>query len=158
MLQQNIQEIKNVFMYHEQEYDNRIKYLSNKFIRLRYIKNPIYAFNDKNHFYAKSLKMYLKNYTFKKKNRKITTKEKKIKEPKQTLELTTEIKDCLQNFNELRERNKNVKIINNEEKIEEICIKKKIIKMYEEMLLKLEKMSEERKEMDEPRKIKHIRL
>ncbi|EUT79207.1 hypothetical protein PFAG_05778 [Plasmodium falciparum Santa Lucia] len=156
MLQQNIQEIKNVFMYHEQEYDNRIKYLSNKFIRLRYIKNPIYAFNDKNHFYAKSLKMYLKNYTFKKKNRKITTKEKKIKEPKQTLELTTEIKDCLQNFNELRERNKNVKIINNEEKIEEICIKKKIIKMYEEMLLKLEKMSEERKEMDEPRKIKHI--
>lgn len=158
MLQQNIQEIKNVFMYHEQEYDNRIKYLSNKFIRLRYIKNPIYAFNDKNHFYAKSLKMYLKNYTFKKKNRKITTKEKKIKEPKQILELTTEIKDCLQNFNELRERNKNVKIINNEEKIEEICIKKKIIKMYEEMLLKLEKMSEERKEMDEPRKIKHIRL
>ncbi|SOV83736.1 conserved Plasmodium protein, unknown function, partial [Plasmodium sp. gorilla clade G3] len=156
MLQQNIQEIKNVFMYHQQEYDNRIKYLSNKFIRLKYFKKPIYTFNDKSHFYAKALKMYLKNYVFKNKNRKMRISEKKIKEPRQTLELTTEIKDSLQNFNELREKNKNVKIINNEEKIEEICIKKKIIKMYEEMLLKMDKMSEDRKDMDEPRKIKNI--
>ncbi|SOV19765.1 conserved Plasmodium protein, unknown function [Plasmodium gaboni] len=157
MLQQNIQEIKNVFMYHQQEYDSRIKYLSNKFIRLRYIKKPIYSFNDKSHFYVKALKMYLKNYTFKNKNRKIRKKEgQKIKKPNESFELTTEIKDCLQNFNKLREKNKNIKIINNEEKIEEICIKKKIIKMYEEMLLKLDKMIEERKEVDEPRKIKHI--
>ncbi|CRH01244.1 conserved Plasmodium protein, unknown function [Plasmodium relictum] len=152
-LKKKIQEIKNFFTYNQQIYDRKIEYLSKKFIRLNFSKNLLYT-SDKN-VTTKCIKTYLK-YNKCKEYRK--SKKEKIgkKKENKSFDITTEINEYIQNFEKLRERNKNLKTLNDEQKIEEISQKKKILKMYEDIISKLDNINEEEKMNQSPKKISHI--
>ncbi|KMZ78672.1 hypothetical protein PVIIG_00067 [Plasmodium vivax India VII] len=59
-------------------------------------------------------------------------------------------------YNQREEKNKKLKIVNNEDRIEEICFKKKIIKMYEQVLAQLDQLENSAAPPRPPRRISSI--
>ncbi|SBT80261.1 conserved Plasmodium protein, unknown function [Plasmodium malariae] len=139
-----IREIKNFFEHNQKMYDDRIRYLSNTFLRLQFSTHPLstLGYNNNNTVEAKCIKTYLKN------NNKYKEFKKKKKKNK--------VNEYINKFKKLRQKNQKLKIINNEEKIEEICFKKKIIKMYENILSQMDKMNEQDQENLSPQRISSI--
>ncbi|SBS88336.1 conserved Plasmodium protein, unknown function, partial [Plasmodium malariae] len=153
-----IREIKNFFEHNQKMYDDRIRYLSNTFLRLQFSTHPLstLGYNNNNTVEAKCIKTYLKNNKYKEFKKKKKKNIVQIKERKKALELTAEVNAYIDKFKKLRQKNQKLKIINNEEKIEEICFKKKIIKMYENILSQMDKMNEQDQENISPQRISSI--
>ncbi|SCM10224.1 conserved Plasmodium protein, unknown function [Plasmodium chabaudi adami] len=141
-LNKYIKKIKNMFIYNQQIYDQQIKYLSKKYLRIKHSKTPLCSLDVSNNdkLIIRSLNVYLKNES--NKNDK-SFKKKKIKniieKENDHTNLITELNQSIEHFKKIRHQNSKLKVINNHAKIEDICNKKKIIKMYETILSHLEK-------------------
>ncbi|ETB63023.1 hypothetical protein YYC_00624 [Plasmodium yoelii 17X] len=141
-LNKYIKKIKNMFIYNQKIYDKQIKYLSKKYLRIKYSKNTLSSLDISNNdmLIIRSLNMYLKNQN----NKNVKSfKRKKIKniieKENDHTNLITELNQTIEHFKKIRNQNSKLKVINNHGKIEDICNKKKIIKMYENILSHLEK-------------------
>ncbi|VEV58401.1 conserved Plasmodium protein, unknown function [Plasmodium vinckei vinckei] len=141
-LNKYIKKIKNMFIYNQQIYDQQINYLSKKYLRIKHSNTPLYSLDINNNgmLIIRSLNMYLKNES----NKNIKSfKRKKIKniieKENDHTNLITELNQSIEHFKKIRHQNSKLKVINNHAKIEDICNKKKIIKMYESILSHLEK-------------------
>ncbi|EUD70452.1 hypothetical protein YYG_04421 [Plasmodium vinckei petteri] len=141
-LNKYIKKMKNMFIYNQQIYDQQIKYLSKKYLRIKHSKTPLHSLDISNNdmLIIRSLNMYLKNES----NKNVKSfKRKKIKniieKENDHTNLITELNESIEHFKKIRHQNSKLKVINNHAKIEDICNKKKIIKMYENILSHLEK-------------------
>ncbi|CAA9989458.1 conserved Plasmodium protein, unknown function [Plasmodium knowlesi strain H] len=156
-LKDKIKEYEKVFTYNQREYDERIRYLIRTYQRLKCSRHTLtsHEMDGKAPLTMTCIKMYLKNNRlneFVKKKKKKSNKRK----IKNEVQLMNEVNQCLHQFNDNRQKNQKLKIVNNEEKIEEICQKKKIIKMYEHVLAQLDQMEKAATPPRPPRRISSI--
>ncbi|KJP85079.1 hypothetical protein AK88_05287 [Plasmodium fragile] len=125
-LKHKIKEYEQVFVYNQRQYDERIRYLMRTYERLKFSTHSLTSHpldGDKTPLTITCIKMYLKNQRLN------------------------------EFFNDTRQKNQKLKVVNNEEKIEEICHKKKIIKMYEHVLAQVDQMEKSTSPPRPPRRI-----
>ncbi|EUD69239.1 hypothetical protein C922_00102 [Plasmodium inui San Antonio 1] len=157
-IRDKMKEYKRVFKYNQQEYDERIRYLIRTYERLEFSRESLtsLALDGKEPLTMTSIKMYLKNQRmneFVKKKKKKKFRKRKMKNEVQLME---QVNHSLHRFNDTRQKNQKLKVLNNEDKIEEICHKKKIIKMYENVLAELDQMEKSAAPPRPPRRISSI--
>ncbi|ANQ09971.1 Uncharacterized protein PCOAH_00044280 [Plasmodium coatneyi] len=156
-LKNKIKEYEQVFSYNQREYDERIRYLIRTYQRLKFSTHHLtsHTMDGKAPLTMTSIKMYLKNGRL---NEFVKKKKKKYKKRKikKEVQLMDQVNQSLHQFNDNRQKNQKQKVVNNEDKIEEICHKKKIIKMYEQVLAQLDQMENSAAPPRPPRRISSI--